>query len=843
VYTTAIVDRHPALTRALQRQAAAISTATAGERRRGTGELLPRHGLRAGEKFDLGGRLWFNEVLRELRNFFPTYNLRHPPMTRRSLALAVLSLWTCAFSLAIATVQAAADSPDLPAAAKGEVDFVKQIEPFLRTTCVSCHGPEAEEGGLRVDLRDRLMVGGDGGKVIVPGESADSRLIHLVAGVDESGMKMPPEGEGTPLTDEQIGLLRAWIDQGARWPEKAFADAQRKGAEHWAFQPIERPEVPMPRRAEWVQNPIDAFVSRRLETEQIEPSPPADKHTLIRRLYLDLLGLPPSPQEVAAFVEDDRNDAYERLVDRVLRSPHYGERWGRHWLDLARYADSDGYEKDRPRPNAWRYREWVIDALNADMPFDEFTVKQVAGDMLSEAAPQDRIATGFHRNTLHNTEGGVDPEEDRVKKTVDRTNTVGTIWLGLTVGCAQCHSHKYDPMTQREYYSLYAFFNSIEEKDVDLSTSADGKEKRQARAVAERANPRPTRVHIRGNFLDKGEAVPVDTPAVLPPIEPRGQQSDRLDLAHWLVDADNPLTARVTVNRIWSRYFGRGIVSSVDDFGLQGENPSHPELLDWLAGELIDSGWRLKHVHKLIVTSNTYRQSSAHRPELVDIDPENVLLARQSRQRVEAEIIRDAALAVSGLLDRTIGGPSVRPPQPAEYSNLTYANSARWKVSPGKDRYRRGLYTFFQRTSPYPMLMTFDSPDSTQCAAQRSTSNTPLQALTLWNDPVFFECAQALGRRIVAEANADQGSGEKTIESRVAYAFQLCLAREPNDDEVSAVVDLYDEQLALAQADPQAAAAIVGKKPKPEGIGQAELAAWVMVGRTLMNLDEFITKE
>ncbi len=634
--------------------------------------------------------------------------------------------------------------------AEPEIDFVKQIEPILRTSCISCHGSEEEEGGLRLDVKQRLFDGGDNGKVITPGDGAKSRLVHLIAGTDKEVGIMPPEGEGTPLSAEQVGLIRAWIDQGAKWPDGAFADVRRKGADHWAFQPIKRPEVPATQKASWIRNPIDAFVLARLEAEGIKPSPPADKAMLMRRVYLDLIGLLPTPEEVDAFMADESDDAYEQLVERLLQSEHYGERWGRHWLDLARYADSDGYEKDKPRPNAWRYRDWVIHALNDDMPFDQFTIQQIAGDLLPPLAKggpggvKDIVATGFHRNTLHNTEGGADQEEDRVKKTVDRTNTVGAVWLGMTVGCAQCHSHKYDPLTQREYFSLYGFFNSIDERDVEAPLRDQPDKKTKVRAVAERGSPRETRIHIRGDFLSPGETVPVSTPGVLPAIEPRGDQPDRLDLARWLVDPANPLTARVTVNRLWQRYFGRGIVATVDDFGLQGEAPSHPQLLDWLASELVDSGWRLKHVHRLIVTSATYRQTCATRKDLVDADPENILLARQTRRRVEAEIVRDLALSASGLLDRKVGGPSVRPPQPAEYSALTYANSAKWQTSPGGDRYRRGLYTFFQRTSPYPMLMTFDSPDSNECIARRASSNTPLQALTIWNDPVFVECAQAL---------------------------------------------------------------------------------------------------
>ena len=1014
------------------------------------------------------------------------------------------------------------DAKPLPPVIERQVDFVAEVQPILRKTCYSCHGAEEQEAGLRLDMKARAFEGGDGGKSIVPGDSSKSRLIALVAGLDEDTGIMPPEGEGTPLAPEQIAVLRAWVDQGANWPDDA--DVAATASTHWSFQPIANPTLPTPNEIEWVKNPIDAFILHRLEAEGIRPSEEASRETLMRRVYLDLLGLPPSPQELDSFLRDSRADAYDRMVEQVLSSPHYGERWGRHWLDLARYADSDGYEKDRARPHAWRYRNWVIDALNADLAYDQFSIEQLAGDMLPDAALDQKVASGFHRNTLHNTEGGTDQEEDRVKKTVDRTNTVGAIWLGLTVGCAQCHSHKYDPLTQREYYQLYAFFNDINETDIDaplpadqerirsataaydaehakltaavkdyettrlakaqaawertalddavvwqtiepvtvtskhgatlarqddgswlasgknevsdvytvettidtdritavrlevlpdkslvkqgpgradngnfvlttfsLATSSTSDEKPlqavelvnaqadfsqgdwqvekainndpadgwavspefgkrhvavfelkeavsvsgdtkltfvldqtynrgnshnlgrfrlsftsgelpatleglpadvanalarpntdrtasetkqvakyfrsvdpefarlnqivadhakqaptasdvKAQAVVQVSTPREARIHIRGDFLNQGEPVVALTPSVLPVLEADEAKHSRLDFAHWLFADDNPLTARVTVNRTWQRIFGRGIVNTVDDFGTQGDKPSHSELLDWLAHEFQRQGWSLKHLHRLIVSSATYRQSAAYRSDLTEIDPENILLARQQRHRVEAETIRDLALAASGLLDSRLGGPSVRPPQPAEYSNLTYANSAKWQVSKGGDAYRRGLYTFFQRTSPYPMLMTFDSPDSTECCAQRDLSNTPLQALTLWNDPAFYECAQAFGARVVAEV-PPVGDSTETTRERARYAFALCLSRFPSEEELSDVIGLYEGQLSRAVANPETAKLIIGKHAASEGSSPAELAAWIIIGRTLINLDEFITRE
>ena len=1052
--------------------------------------------------------------------------------SRLSAVLSLLMAWP--FRSAVLAEAPQVDAAGLPKAADKQVDFAADIQPLFKKNCFSCHGVEAQEGGLRLDQKQRALDGGDHGKAIVPGKSADSRLVHLIAGLDEEIGLMPPDGMGTPLTPAEIGLVRAWIDQGANWPDSA--DEKLAGGDHWSLKPVRRPAIPEVADGA-AASPIDAFILARLAKEGLSPSPPAPRATLLRRLYLDLIGLLPTPDEVDAFAKSTDPDAYERAADRLLASPHYGERWGRYWLDQARYADSDGYEKDRPRPFAWRYRDWVIAALNADMPFDQFTVEQVAGDLLPNATLAQQTAAGFHRNTLHNTEGGVDPEEDRVKKTVDRTNTVATIWLGLTLGCTQCHSHKYDPITQREYYAMYAFFNQLEEKDIDAPTpeqaaklaadkaahskrqseldaavkeyetsklpsaqsaweetarsmgaswqplsvksatsakgatltadpggtvlvsgnnensdvytvelalppgeftairlevlpddalpakgpgraphgnfvltkisaktssevvlaaaradfsqdkcdvghavndnaadfwaiapqfgkrhvavfdaqepfgsddgttltltldqsypkgephnigkfrawvtsaalpapleglpaevaaalavaqeertdpqrkvladyyrtidaelnkltkaAADHKAKMpalpadvKAQSVVRIEQPRTTNVLIRGDFLSPGDPVAAQTLSILPPAKPRGETLDRLDLARWLVDPANPLTPRVTINRLWQQLFGRGIVATSDDFGKQGERPSHGELLDWLAIEFaspkskvqspksiaadptldfglwtLDSDWEVKRMIRRIVSTSTYRQSSALRAELTERDPENVLLARQSRRRVESEIIRDVALSAAGLFTNHIGGPSVRPPQPAEYASVTYAGSAKWVESKGGDRYRRGMYTFFQRTSPYPMLMTFDTPDTTECAVRRVTSNTPLQALTLWNDPVFVEAARSLGLRTVGQVS------NLSLHERAAFAFKVCLCREPSDEELADVLSLYDAHLATCRADDKAAAQIVGNQPLPPGVSTADAAAWIGVARALINLDEFITRD
>jgi Protein of unknown function (DUF1549)/Protein of unknown function (DUF1553)/Planctomycete cytochrome C len=865
----------------------------------------------------------------------------------KRLALAVLAFALAApLAPSLEPPSTAKDKPVLPPATKRTIDFDKDIKPILETACLACHGAAKQRGGLRLDSRDEAMKGGNSGVAIEPGK-LDSRLLVLTAGLDGE-MCMPPKGK-TPLTPEQVGHLRAWIEQGAKWPRSSGTLTVTVKSDHWSFQPIKRPAVPAVRNKTWPRNEIDAFVLARLEKENIEPSPEADRLTLLRRVYLDLLGLPPTIEEIDEYQKDTRPDAYERLIDKLLASPHYGERWGRHWLDAARYADSDGFEADRGRPYAWRYRNWVIDALNRDLPYDQFTVEQLAGDLLPNATTEQKTATGFHRNTLTNKEGGVDQEQYRVEQVLDRVNTTTKVFLGLTLGCAQCHHHKYDPFSQREYYQLFAFFNSDVEVNIPAPVLGDAErlkpmliahekklkelqaaveeyrakklppaqakwekaltdddkkklpdavrealavepEKRTepqkktiaahytksdaaltklTKAVADHqknvptvtqaqtlalGKPRKTTVLIRGDFLRPGVEVQPGTPAVLPPLKARNPKSEirnpkehdsgfgfrisdfsltRLDLAKWLVAPENPLTSRVLMNWMWQKYFGRGLVSTLEDFGTQGEKPSHPELLDWLASEVQRRHWSLKEMHKLLVTSATYRQSAQTRPELAQRDPLNVLLARQTRQRLDAEILRDGSLAASGLLTRAIGGPSVRPPQPSGISELTYAGSAKWIESAGPDRYRRGLYIWFQRTSPYPLLMTFDAPDSNVCAVRREKSNTPLQALTLLNDAVFVECAQALGRRL----HAEKGS----VEERIKYGFRLCVTREPTVKELSILTRLHGDLKVLCEAKPEQAAKLLGKE-KPAG-DLAEAAAWTALARTLLNLDEFVNRE
>ena len=816
----------------------------------------------------------------------------------------------------------------------GKVDFTRDVEPLFQKRCYMCHGPQQQMSGLRFDQKESAD------RVIQPGKSASSRLIQMVSGTQKK--VMPPIGPR--LTAAEIGMLRSWIDEGAPW---AAGGAQP--AVHWSFRKIQRPEPPAVGDRAWVRNPIDQFVLAKLDSEGIAPSPEAGRVTLIRRASLDLTGLLPTPQEVEAFVHDNRPDAYDRVVDRLLASPHYGERWGRFWLDLARYADSDGYEKDRARPWAWRYRQWVIDALNRDMPYDEFTIDQLAGDLLPNRTTDTLVATGFNRNTLTNREGGTDPEQFRDEQVLDRAATLGTVWLGLTVGCAQCHNHKFDPISQKEFYQLTAFFNTQEEvnaaapmpgelgpylearpaydkKRAELlaeyklpEAEADWEDKLRyaeqhpgehddwsfaygefthnidsakkvlfldrarrtelqeramldyflsacgnlypkqhckdlkisdartkldelnealphfsyAPVLVENDTPPKTYIHIKGDWREHGDEVQPGTPAVLPPL-PAGVKPTRLVLARWLVSPDNPLTSRVAVNRIWQELFGRGIVKTSEDFGTQGDEPTHPRLLDWLASEYMARGWSTKQMIRLIVTSSTYRQSSKARPEVAQRDPDNALLSRQSRVRLPAELVRDETLEAAGLLDPRIGGPSVRPPQPKGVAELSYAGSVKWHESTGADRYRRGIYILFQRTVPYPMLVNFDEPSSNLSCTRRERTDTPLQALNLLNDPVFFEAAQGLAFRVMREASGGFGD-------RLNFAYRVTVGREPSAREAERLGKYYDDTLKELQDNQKTVAELFPNRL--EGVPQAQAAAWVELSRVLLNLDEFITRE
>lgn len=721
-----------------------------------------------------------------------------------------------------------------PAAAAEPVDYARDVRPILSNACFRCHGPAVQKAKLRLDTRDAATKAG----AIVPGKPDDSPLVTRVCAADDDGRMPPPEAAGR-LTTAQVATLRAWVEQGAPYPP------------HWAFVPVRRPEVPELRNTKHeVRNEIDRFVLARLDPEGLPASPPADRSTLLRRVSLDLTGLLPTPLELDDFLNDRSPDAYEKVVDRLLASAHYGERQARHWLDLARYADSNGYTIDGPR-SIWPYRDWVIKALNDDLPFDRFTVEQLAGDLLPDATTAQRVATGFHRNTPFNQEGGTDPEQFRVERTVDRANTTTAVWLGLTAGCAQCHDHKYDPVSQKDYFRLYAFFdgcdeptlplggdpkleariaelqrqeaafrlvgNDAESKRVEAEIKAASKGIPTTLVMRERKAARKTHVHLRGDFLRPGDEVTPGFPSALASSLklPADRRLTRLDLANWLVSPDNPLTARVAVNREWQKFFGRGLVETENDFGVQGSLPTHPELLDWLADQF-RTDWSIKMLHRLIVTSATYRQSSSTPQSALRTphskDPRNLLLGRQARLRLDAEVIRDVALCASGLLHQKVGGPGVFPPQAKEVFAFTQTQHA-WTASTGPDRYRRGLYTYVWRQSRHPLLTTFDGADAQTACTRRDRSNTPLQALHLANDPVFVELAAGLGKRIAAQSAADDAG-------RVRWAFRACLARDPSPAESERVLAYLDSQ---RQADPK--------------------TAWAAVARVLLNLDEFITRE
>lgn len=801
-------------------------------------------------------------------------------------------VWGRGYFVAAASKAMFPPAPDSPAptSSDGKVDFAREVFPILSRRCFSCHTGEQPASGLRLDSRAAMLQGGDSKEpALIPGQADESLLIKLVKGLDEDRV-MPPRGD--PLTDAQIQTLRQWINEGALWPAPASpADpADPKAAAsgdhwHWAFAAPLQNNPPKVARASWVKNDLDRFVLASLESRRLLPSPEADRATLLRRLSLDLIGLPPTPEEIDAFIADTSADAYERVVDRLLASPRYGERWARVWLDLARYADTHGYEKDARRV-MWPYRDWVIEAYNRDLPFDQFTIEQLAGDMLPSPTLSQRIATGFNRNTPVNEEGGTDPEEFRVEAVLDRTNTVATVWLGTTLACAQCHDHKYDPISQKDYFRFYAFFNQDEADAVVVNDTATEKraqgpmvpvparekwdefqallaESSRLRSLPNQSadpaalealdkriadltvaktfvmgrnpTPRETRLFERGSFLSPGEPVTPAVPQVLSASAGQAPSPDRLGLAQWLVDPKNPLTARVQVNRLWSTLFGRGLVETEDDFGTQGESPTHQALLDHLARRFIDLGWSQKAILREIVLSATYRQSSRFTPDLLELDPDNKLLARAGRFRVEAEMLRDIALSASGLLSPKMFGESVFPPQPPGIWTMIYS-SDQWTESTGEDRFRRALYTFARRTAPYPTFTTFDAPSREVSCTRRPRTNTPLQALTTMNDPQFVQAAGALGVRMLREGS--------TTKARAARGLRLAIGRTPEPSEVDRLALLAEDQLALFAKDPAAAEALASQIPnRPADLQPTDLAAWTVVGNVILNLDETITRE
>ena len=710
-------------------------------------------------------------------------------------------------------------------AAEKRVEFNRDVRPILASKCYACHGPDEDkrEAGLRLDVRAEAVK-----EAIKPGKPDESEFWHRITTTEPDDV-MPPPSSPKQLTKAERDLFRRWITQGAEYQD------------HWSFAPIKRPSVPALKfqvssfrssqsqletlnlKPETPPNPIDAFIGHELAKHDLKPAAEADPITLIRRVFLDLTGLPPTASDLSG-LSDWSDERYAALVDRLLASPHFGERWARHWLDMARYADSNGFLGDGLRPNAWRYRDWVIDAINRDLPFDQFTIEQIAGDLLPNPTLAQLTASGFHRNAALNTEAGVDKEEARFQNLADRVNTTGRVWMGLTVGCAQCHTHKYDPITIRDYYSFYAFFNNTADQDEPNT---------RAPALTEvMKDRRQTYVHMAGDYTRRGpDVMPASLSALPPMTKPVQKEANRLDLAKWLVAPQHPLTSRVAVNHIWSKLFGIGLVSTPDDFGATGEPPSHPELLDWLAFEFMRQGWSRKQLIKLIVTSATYKQSSVHRDDIVMIDPLNRLLSRQNRLRLDAEILRDSALAVSGLLKPTLGGPSFRPPLPEDVFDV--GRSSNWKASPGDEIYRRSLYIITLRSVLYPTLTTFDAPDAADACVRRERSNTPLQALTMMNDGVFVEAAQSLALRALRESN-----------NRLGNLFRHVLNREPRAEEISRLQAFHAEQKArVLNGDAEALKALGTHEQAVPPSESVEAATLVAVARVLMNLDEFINRQ
>lgn len=769
-------------------------------------------------------------------------------LRQAAIGAAVAAPWV----LAATTWQQAAATPP---------DYMRDIEPILRASCWSCHGADVQLGDLRLDTPEGIA------QSVVPGDPVKSELVRRIKGLD--GKPRMPMGFA-PLKPAEIAAIEAWIRAGAK-TEGA------KPAKHWAYQAPTRPAPPNV-GAGWAKNAIDRFVARALDDRGLNPNPEADRAALCRRVYLDLVGLPPTLRELETFLADKRPDAYERLVDRMLESPHYGEKMAQHWLDLARYADTDGYEADFRR-TIWPYRDWVIRAFNQDMPFDRFTIEQIAGDLLPNPSRDQLVATGFHRNTMTNREGGVDQGEQRWLTLVDRVGTTGTVWLASTLACAQCHDHKYDPVSIDEFYKMLAFFETSDEPDLSMDPEASARKAELDRRIAELEAslaklkrddevykaaeaalkavrdqaaalappttmilrerpgqyPPATPIRLKGTYLLPDKMVVAGTPKFLQPMSP-GDPANRLGLARWLVSDDNPLTARVFVNRMWQQIFGRAIVETPEDFGLRAAKPSHPELLDWLATEFMAGDWRIKRLMRLIVTSATYRQASSASAAKRAADPENVWLSWFPRQRLAAESVRDAGLVASGLLSRKVGGPSVMPYQPEGIWDLPY-NGDQWRISEGEDRYRRGLYTFWRRTAPYPMFMAFDAVSREACTVNRVNTNTPLQALALLNDEAAMVNARALAKAMLAE-------GGTTVESRLRHGFRRCTSRQPTAAELSEVAGLFARRLKAYEADAEAAKkAADSAEPFPHSTSLAESAAYVLAANVLLNLDETITKD
>lgn len=744
--------------------------------------------------------------------------------------------------LGISTVAAhGGDPPSRP------VDFNRDVRPLLSDRCFACHGPDAShaKGNLRLDIAESAY-GKDtksGKPAIVPGNASASEMVRRINLSADSDDLMPPTDSHKELNAEERAVLKRWIDEGAKYDQP------------WAYVPPAAVDPPKVKKADWPANFIDPYILGRLEFEGLVPSKDADRATLIRRVTFDLTGLPPTPAEVDAFVNDKSPDAYEKLIDRLLASPHYGERMAAWWLDLVRFADTVGYHGDQTH-NVWPYRDYVINAFNTNKPLDKFFAEQLAGDLIPNATQQQIIATAYNRLLQTTHEGGLQAKEYRAIYMADRVRNVSQVFMGSTIGCAQCHNHKYDPYTARDFYALGAFFadvddeahfkggsNSLPTKRAPEIEVKMGERKGKVMITKALATPRVVRVLPRGNWLDDtGEIVQPAVPEFMGKIDTGGKRATRLDFAKWLTTPETKggsggLTARVQANRLWALMMGSGIAKVLDDFGGQGEPPVHPELLDRLAVEFASSGWDIKHMMKTIAMSRTYRQSSAWTSELRERDPGNRLYARQSSPRLPAESIRDNALAVSGLLVREIGGPSVNPYQPKGYYVHLNFPQRRYAQHSDARQYRRGVYVHWQRQFLHPMMKAFDAPSREECTAERPESNTPTQALVLLNDPTFVESARTFAARILREGGESDGS-------RLGYAFKMATSRDPNLNETTLLASLLKKHRAHFTAHPDDAKKVqaAGLAPTPQVIDPIDLAAWTSVARTLLNLNETITR-
>jgi len=734
------------------------------------------------------------------------------------------------------------------------ISYNFNIRPILSDKCYKCHGPDAgkRQAGLRLDVPEsayKALKDNPNAHILVPGSPEMSELFRRISTNDTSDIMPPANSNLKRLSQHEVDLIKKWIKQGAKYEK------------HWAFVPPKLSPIPEVKDKTWPKNEIDYFILHKQEQYGVKPNPEADKERLLKRVSFDLTGLPPSLEMMDRFLADNSANAYEKMVDELMKSPAYGEKMALHWMDVARYADSHGYQDDNYRTQ-WPWRDWVIHAYNENLPYNKFITWQLAGDLIPNGTKEQLLATGFNRNHKITEEGGVIDEEYRVAYVTDRTNTFGKALLGVTMECAHCHDHKYDPFSQKEYYQLFSFFNSV--KEPGIQSTVGGPETYAKRPLMQITNEdakgilnfvnkqdtsklivsvmgdssvyRKTYILKRGNYDAHGDEVQPGTPKAILPFDP-SYPKNRLGLAEWLFSPKNPLTARVFVNQTWQELFGKGIVKSSSDFGMQGDLPSHPELLDWLSVDFVNHGWDMKRLVKQMVMSATYRQSAVISSDKLKLDPDNTLLSRGPRYRLPAELVRDMVLASSGLLTRTIGGPSVNPYQPPGlWENATSGRGilANYKQVHGPDLYRRGMYTLIKRTVPPVEMAIFDASNRDQCEVKRLRTNTPLQALLMENDPTVLEASRVLAARLLQE--------NSIAKAKIYKGFRLIMCRKPNEQEMAILTDYYNEQ--LKAIDKQAAVKVlnVGEYPIPAGLDKVNLAAMMKVMNTIYNLEEAITK-